>query len=40
MFHDIRMMLSRQDGSLLPDALGAASLMVILVVGLHLPGLI
>ncbi|MDR6309372.1 hypothetical protein [Pacificitalea manganoxidans] len=40
MFHDIRTMLSRQDVHLIQDALGAASLIVILVAGLHLPGLI
>lgn len=39
MFQQIRTTLTRTQDSLLSDALGAAALMVILMVGLHLPAL-
>ena len=37
MFDQIRSVLERSRETLLSDAIGAAALMVILVVGLHLP---
>ncbi|MFV0358562.1 hypothetical protein [Tropicimonas sp.] len=38
MFQEFRDLLARSEATLLQDAAGAVSLMVILVVGLHLPG--
>ena len=40
MLSDIKRLIHRAEGSLLGDALGAVSLMVCLVAGLHLPGLV
>ncbi|WP_299148301.1 hypothetical protein [uncultured Tateyamaria sp.] len=38
--HHIKQIATRAEATLLQDALGAAALMVMLVVGLHLPSLI
>lgn len=40
MIYQIRQSLKRSRDTLLQDAIGAASLMVLLVAGLHLPALI
>ncbi len=40
MFTDLRNILSRAEPTLARDALGVAVLMVILLAGLHLPGLV
>ncbi len=40
MFTDLKDLIARTEATLLPDALGAASLMVILLACLHLPALI
>ena len=40
MMNDIKSVISRSHDTLLQDAIGAASLMVILVGGLYLPGLV
>ncbi|MCR9148717.1 MAG: hypothetical protein NXH83_00945 [Rhodobacteraceae bacterium] len=40
MFTEIKSVLVRSSTTLVSDALGAMALMVILVVGLHLPALI
>jgi len=40
MFAEIRSVLLRSRETLLEDAAGAVALMVMLVVGLHLPGLV
>ncbi|WP_258547005.1 MULTISPECIES: hypothetical protein [Roseobacteraceae] len=40
MLTEIKSVLSRTQHTLIQDALGAASLVVMLLVGLHLPGLI
>ena len=40
MIYQIRQTLKRSRDTLLQDAIGAASLMVLLVAGLHLPALI
>lgn len=40
MMKDIRSALTRTQPTLLQDAIGAAALMVMLVVGLHLPAMI
>ena len=40
MMIQIKTILHRQQATILQDAVGAAALAVILVVGLHLPGLI
>lgn len=39
MMHQIKTVLHRSRDTLLTDCIGAASLIVMLVVGLHLPGL-
>ncbi|GGH18967.1 hypothetical protein SAMN05444007_101165 [Cribrihabitans marinus] len=39
MLTQIKSVLSRSQGTLVQDALGAASLVVMLVAALHLPGL-
>ena len=40
MFTEMKTVLTRSSDTLLQDAIGAASLVVMLLVGLHLPGLI
>ncbi|WP_269432943.1 hypothetical protein [Aliiruegeria sabulilitoris] len=40
MFTDLKDLIARTEATLLPDALGAVALMVILVAGLHLPALV
>lgn len=40
MFHQIKTIAARSEATLLQDAIGAAALMVMLVVGLHLPSFI
>ncbi|GGH47979.1 hypothetical protein GCM10011341_09410 [Frigidibacter albus] len=40
MFAEIRSVLLRSRETLIEDAAGAVALMVMLVVGLHLPGLV
>lgn len=40
MLKDIRAVLNRSSATILQDALGAVSLVVMLVMGLHLPGLV
>ncbi|MCU9837561.1 MULTISPECIES: hypothetical protein [Ruegeria] len=40
MVTQIKNVLSRSQGTLLQDAIGAASLMVMLMVALHLPGVL
>ncbi len=39
MFTEIKALIARSEATLLLDAVGAASLMVTLMVGLHLPSL-
>ncbi|TDQ64682.1 hypothetical protein [Phaeovulum veldkampii] len=39
MAQDLKLALARSSATLVQDALGAASLMVMLIVGLHLPNL-
>jgi hypothetical protein len=40
MIADVKALLARADATLLQDAAGAVALVVILVAGLHLPGLV
>ena len=40
MLNDIRTVYSRSGATILKDAIGAAALVVILTVGLYLPGLV
>lgn len=40
MLQNIKSVAFRAQGTLLQDALGAASLVVLLMIGLHLPGLV
>ena len=40
MFSDLKAIIARAEPTLLQDALGAVALMVMLVAGLHLPGLV
>ncbi|WP_268876830.1 hypothetical protein [Litorivita pollutaquae] len=40
MFAQIKAVIARSPETLLQDAIGAAALMVMLLVGLHLPGLV
>ncbi|WP_255596752.1 hypothetical protein [Cognatishimia sp. MH4019] len=40
MFTEMKTIARRSSNTLLQDAIGAASLVVMLLVGLHLPGLI
>ncbi|WP_268874352.1 hypothetical protein [Tropicimonas marinistellae] len=40
MFTEFKALIVRSEATLLEDAIGVASLMVILVAGLHLPSLI
>ena len=37
MFHEIKNVISRSQDTLLGDAVGVAALIIMLVVGLHLP---
>lgn len=40
MMSDLKDVISRNQATLLQDAAGAAALVVMLIVGLHLPGLV
>ncbi|MEX5728912.1 hypothetical protein Ga0609869_002265 [Rhodovulum iodosum] len=40
MLTELKTVIARSQATLLQDAAGAAALMVMLVVGLHLPGLV
>lgn len=40
MFIELKALLSRTEATLVQDALGVAALVVILVAGLHLPGIV